>query len=247
MILFVTANDTNMGKTFVTALLIDCLIQKYDKIAVVKPIESGLRSINKSDLMFIRNINKKNLNKIDFFNFYSFEEPLAPLTAAILTKTNIKKNKIIDNIYKLSNFYDIVVVEGVGGLRVPIGKNFEVIDLIKELKAKTILVVSPSLGTINHTLLSVEALRRRKIRLEGIVINNYPKKPNISELYNPIIFKENKIKILGVVPTLTISDSNKLRYSSKKFFAPSLNGEFESKKFLLSCRYQFDKISAKFG
>ena len=60
MILFVTANDTNMGKTFVTALLIDCLIQKYDKIAVVKPIESGLRSINKSDLMFIRNINKKN-------------------------------------------------------------------------------------------------------------------------------------------------------------------------------------------
>ena len=246
MILFVTANDTNMGKTFVTSLLIDCSIRKYNKIAVVKPIESGVDSINNSDLMFIKNMNKKNLNKIDFFNYYSFEQALAPITAAILTKTNIKKNLITKNIYKLSNIYDLVVVEGVGGLRVPIGKNFEIIDLINELKAKTILVVSPSLGTINHTLLSVEALERREIELEGVIINNYPKRPNISELYNPIIFRENKIKILGVIPKFTISDLKKLRYSSKKFFAPSLNGEFEPEKFLLDCQDKFDKISSKF-
>ena len=77
----------------------------------------------------------------------------------------------------------MVIVEGAGGLRVPIGKNFEVIDLISTLKARTILVVLPFLGTINHTLLSVEALKRRKIKLEGVVINRYPKRPNISELY----------------------------------------------------------------
>ena len=242
MVLFITGNDTNIGKTFVTALLTDCLSEKYKSIAVVKPIESGVNSRNKSDLDLIKALNKHNLDKLDFFNFYSFKQPLAPLTASILAKTNIKKEQITKNIHKLSKLYDLVIVEGAGGLRVPIGKNFEVIDLISALKARTILVVLPFLGTINHTLLSVEALKRRKIKLEGVVINRYPKRPNISELYNPIILKENGINILGVVPQLLVEKLEKTQYSVKKWFAPSLNGEFQSQKFLANCKDKFNKI-----
>jgi|TARA_B100000959_G_C14964683_1_gene617238 dethiobiotin synthetase len=243
MILFITGNDTNIGKTFVTALLTNCLSQKYKSIAVVKPIESGVSSRNKSDLKLIKALNRHNLDKLDFFNFYSFKQPLAPLTASILTKTNIKKGQITKNIHKLSKLYDLVIVEGMGGLRVPIGKNFEVIDLISALKARTILVILPSLGTINHTLLSVEALKRRKIKLEGVVINRYPKRPNISELYNPVILEENGIKILGVVPKLLIEKLKKTEYSAKKWFTPLLNGEFQPDKFLATCKDKFSKIS----
>ena len=73
MILFITGNDTNIGKTFVAALLTDCLSEKYKSIAVVKPIESGVNSTNKSDLDLIKALNKHNLDKLDFFNFYSFK------------------------------------------------------------------------------------------------------------------------------------------------------------------------------
>ena len=92
------------------------------------------------------------------------------------------------------------------------------IDLIKKIKADVILVTSPSLGTINHTLLSYEALKRMKIKFRGIIINNYPKKPNISEIYNPIIISQNNVKILGLVPRFSSSDSKKSKINYKKFF-----------------------------
>ena len=152
MILFITGNDTNIGKTFVAALLTDCLSEKYKSIAVVKPIESGVNSTNKSDLDLIKALNKHNLDKLDFFNFYSFKKPLAPLTASILAKTNIKKEQITKNIHKLSKLYDLVIVEGAGGLRVPIGKNFNGVDskIVKgELKVSGPMI---TLGYINKAL-----------------------------------------------------------------------------------------------
>ena len=100
---------------------------------------------------------------------------------------------LTNNILKLEKDFDLVIIEGAGGLRVPITKNFEVIDLIKAINATVILVISPFLGTINHTLLSIEAMKSRKISFKGVVINFYPKNPNISELHNPVLLDQYKI------------------------------------------------------
>ena len=245
MTIFVTGTATNIGKTFVTALLVGCLSSKYNKIAVVKPIESGVVKSSKSALNSIKKILKKKSDKVDFYNFVTFKQPVAPFTASLINKKPIDFNMIVKNINHLKGKYDLVVIEGAGGLKVPITKKLQMIDLIKKIKADVILVTSPSLGTINHTLLSYEALKRMKIKFRGIIINNYPKKPNISEIYNPIIISQNNVKILGLVPRFSSSDSKKSKINYKNFFDPSLNGTFNLKNFLQTCNLKFSKISNK--
>ena len=92
MILFITGNDTDIGKTFVTSIILSSFLntsskKKYKKIAVVKPVESGVNKKNKSDLDFIEQFNKKNIEmtkNVDFFNYYSFSNPISPYTASLI-------------------------------------------------------------------------------------------------------------------------------------------------------------------
>ena len=165
----------------------------------------------------------------------------------MIEKVNINCKEIIKQIKKIDNEYDLVLVEGAGGLRVPITKDIEIIDLIKSLKAKVILVVTPFLGTLNHTLMSVDTLKHRKIDLEGIIINFYPKNPNISELHNPILINEKKIKILGVVPRMTEISLKSGKVSAKSFFSSRLGGQFSSINFLKECKYKFKLIIKKYA
>ena len=188
MFLFVTGNDTDIGKTLTTALIVKSLSDKYNRIAVVKPVESGVKNASNSDLYFIQKINKNNIDSLVFYNFETFKEPLAPLTSSILEGRKVNSMILTNNILKLEKDFDLVIIEGAGGLRVPITKNFEVIDLIKAINATVILVISPFLGTINHTLLSIEAMKSRKISFKGVIINFYPKNPNISELHKPYVY-----------------------------------------------------------
>tara|TARA_B100000700_G_scaffold329277_1_gene450329 strand:- start:5771 stop:6514 length:744 start_codon:yes stop_codon:yes gene_type:complete len=247
MIIFVTGTDTNIGKTFTTAMLTSCLSRKYKKLAVVKPIESGVVASNKSDLYTIKKFNENNSRSIDYYNFITFREPVAPLTAAKLNQRRINFSDIVKSIKNLKKKYNLVIVEGAGGVRVPITKKFQMIDLMKKLDAVVILVASPSLGTINHILLSVQALISHRIKFKGIIINRYPKKPNISEIYNPIIISQSKIKILGVIPDFGSINLKKSKIKYKNFFTPFLNGSFNSKIFLKNCRSKFNNISNKVG
>lgn len=246
MIFFISGNDTNIGKTFVSSLLVNSLSRKYSRIAYIKPIESGISKPSLSDLAQVKKFNKS-LKNVDFFQFETFIEPVAPITASVIEKVNINCKEIIKQIKKIDNEYDLVLVEGAGGLRVPITKDIEIIDLIKSLKAKVILVVTPFLGTLNHTLMSVDTLKHRKIDLEGIIINFYPKNPNISELHNPILINEKKIKILGVVPRMTEISLKSGKVSAKSFFSSRLGGQFSSINFLRECKYKFKLIIKKYA
>ena len=246
MIFFISGNDTNIGKTFVSSLLVNSLSRKYSRIAYVKPIESGISKPYLSDLSQVKKFNKS-LKNVDFFQFETFIEPVAPLTASLIEKVDVDYKKIVKQIKKFDHEYDLVVVEGAGGLRVPITKHKEIIDLIKSIQAKVILVVTPFLGTLNHTLMSVDTLKRRKIDLEGIIINFYPKKPNISELHNPILINEKKIKILGVVPRMTKISLKSPGLAVKTFFSSRLGGQFSSINFLKECKYKFELIIKKYA
>lgn len=246
MIFFVSGNDTDIGKTFVSSLLLKSLSKKYNKIAYVKPIESGVSQISQSDLSFVKKSSDFG-KKVDFFQFILFKEPVAPFTASLIEKRSISYPKIVKNIKTLEKEYDLLVIEGAGGLRVPITKSKEIVDLIKSIKAIVILVISPFLGTLNHTFMSIETLKVRKIPLEGVVINSYPYKPNISEVHNPIIINSRKIKILGVIPRMTNSLKKSKNIHLKSLFSPRFGGQFCQVDFIEKCQNKFEALLKKYA
>jgi dethiobiotin synthetase len=130
-------------------------------------------------------------------------DPLAPEVAADREGVRIDIRKITRAFKRLVDSHEVLIVEGAGGLFVPIKRNFLMIDMIASLGAPIIIVARPGLGTINHTLLSCEAAGGRGIGVAGIIINNYPKKATTAERTNPdMIRRYARAPLLGVVPNL---------------------------------------------
>jgi len=169
--LFITATGTNVGKTHTTLQLIEALASKGFKVGVYKPIETGVTHTAPDATILLEacqkvNENFKDLNPLDI-TAYTFALPAAPFCAD--TKHIIKIEKIIEKYHTLSKLCDILLVEGAGGLLVPITKAYTMLDLITELNIKTLLVTPSRLGCINDTLLSIEALKARNIDFDWCV------------------------------------------------------------------------------
>ena len=184
--LFITATGTNVGKTYTTLKLIKALASKGLKVGVYKPIETGVTTNAPDATMLLKscqevNNNFKELNPLDI-TAYTFPLPSAPFCAD--RKNTIKIEKIIEKYHNLSKLCDILLVEGAGGLLVPITKNYTMTDLIKELKIKTLLVTPSSLGCINNTMLSIEALKKRNINFDWCV-NLYEDKADFNKVTKP--------------------------------------------------------------
>ena len=249
MILFISGNDTDIGKTFATSVILSSFLKsnskkKYKKIAVVKPVESGVNRKNKSDLDFIKKFNKKDIEirkNVDFFNYYSFSNPISPYTASLIENKRINISLIKKNINELRKDYPLILVEGAGGLEVPLTKKYKVINLIKDLNAHCYLIINPNLGTINHTLLSINALKYEKISFKGVIFNNYPKNPKISELYNPIYLADNGIKIAGVIPKFLKREYSNFHAKTKHYLDKNLDGNFDQKQFIGNSKIEFAK------
>lgn len=169
--LFITATGTNVGKTHTTLQLIEALASKGHKVGVYKPIETGVTHTAPDATILLEacqkvNENFKDLSPLDITS-YTFTLPAAPFCAD--TEHIIKIEKIIEKYHTLSKLCDILLVEGAGGLLVPITKNYTMLDLIAELNIKTLLVTPSRLGCINDTLLSIEALKSREIDFDWCV------------------------------------------------------------------------------
>ena len=122
---------------------------------------------------------------------------------------------------------------------VPITRNKKIIDMIKDLNSHCYLIVNPNLGTINHTYLSIQSIKEYKIKFNGIIINSYPKSPGISEIYNPIFFSNNKIKIQGVIPRIKKTQINEIHLKSSNYLSNILGGKFNENLFIKSCNKLF--------
>ena len=131
---------------------------------------------------------------------YRFPDPVAPLLASKLVGQAIEIVRLISGFQSLSKDHEIVLVEGAGGLLVPITRDYFMSDLAFELEIPIIIVTSPILGTLNHTLLTVEVARARGLKIKGIIINKFPDDPGLVERTNPeLILKLAKVPILGVL------------------------------------------------
>ena len=170
--LFITATDTGVGKTVVTAALAVALRKGGYAVGVMKPIETGvpLSADTGSDAARLRAAARSS-DALTEIRPYAFRGPLAPLDAARLEKRTITLPTIMRAFRTLQSQHEVLLVEGVGGVHVPITSSLDVSDLIYRMKFHPVVVGRVSLGGINHALLTLGALRQRNIPVLALVLN----------------------------------------------------------------------------
>jgi len=184
--LFITATGTNVGKTYTTLKLLEALASKGHKVGVYKPIETGVTDTAPDATILLKACRKVNENfkdlTTDDITAYTFPLPAAPYCAD--TKGIIKLEKIMEKYHALGKLCDVLLVEGAGGLLVPVTKDYTMIDLIQDLNIPTLLVTPSRLGGINDNLLSQEALKARDIEYDWCV-NLYEDEDSFAEVTQP--------------------------------------------------------------
>lgn len=174
-VLFISGIDTDIGKTIATGKLARALYQKEHKIITQKLVQTGCRDIAE-DLITHRNMMGMPLQRVDKDGttcLYVFSKPASPHLSSALEQTTIEPDLITAATDKLLKDYDIVLLEGAGGLMVPITHSLLTLDYIAEQGYPIVLVTSGRLGSINHTLLSIEAIESRSLELHALIYNQW--------------------------------------------------------------------------
>src|SRR6266550_2096629 len=169
--LFITATDTGVGKTMITAAIARVLRNQGKRVAVCKPIATGCvhrrEGLVSEDAEFLAH-HSNTRHPLDLICPQRYAEPLAPSLAAERANQPLDWSSINRSLQLLSRDADILLVEGVGGAMVPLDAKHTVLDLAQWLRLPTVIVARPSLGTINHTLLTAAALRSVNVNLAGV-------------------------------------------------------------------------------
>ena len=193
---FIAGTDTGVGKTHVACKLIQQYVDQGYKVVGMKPVAAGCELVNdewiNDDVLKLRVAsNVKAPHKL--INPYSFKEAIAPHIAAEEAGIEIKIAVIQKAFVALSELADIVIVEGAGGFLVPLNDTESMADLVAVLDIPVILVVGIKLGCINHTLLTLEAIKTRQLSLYGWVANKI--EPNMQFYNKNVKTIVNKIQI----------------------------------------------------
>jgi dethiobiotin synthetase len=205
---FITGTDTGVGKTLIAGAIARALSLQGRRVGVMKPFESGCRrngdTLVPADALYLRNM-AGSQDDLALICPYAFERPLAPGVAARLEQVSISLEKVQEIYKQLSAQHDIMLVEGAGGLMVPISEEQLIIDVVRLLQLPLIIVARSALGTINHTLLTVREAQRAGIRVCGIILNKVSPEPDEAEATNPeVIRKFSNVPLLGQVPYIPV-------------------------------------------
>jgi dethiobiotin synthetase len=182
-IYFITAIDTDAGKTVATGLMAAYLASKGKSVITAKPVQTGCLGISE-DIAAHRQAMGTELLPEDTAGLtcpYVFSFPASPHLSAEMEGCHISAELITGNVRKLAQQYEYVLVEGAGGLLVPLTRSLLLADMAAEQKWKCILVTSGRLGSINHSLLSFEAIKNRGIDYAGTVYNHIEASNPISQ------------------------------------------------------------------
>lgn len=185
--IFITGTDTGVGKTIVAATLALVLRMKGVKVGVMKPVTSGCREeegrLVSDDAELL--CTAAGIACSGDVAPYLLREPLAPAEAAKRDGVRIDFSRIRECYDRLAVAYDVVIVEGAGGLMVPLAGGLLVADLARELALPLVVVARPGLGTINHTVLTCLCARQVGLEVAGVIINDYPEQPGLAEQSAP--------------------------------------------------------------
>ena len=215
--IFITGTDTGVGKTVVTAGLAGALKAIGINAGVMKPVATGAvwnkGRLLSDDVRFLLNAIDANADP-ELVSPISIDLPAAPFTAQLIDKIRINTDKISQAFFELSLQYDFLVVEGIGGLLVPIKADYSVADMITELNLPCIIVARPDIGTINHSLLTINEAKNRGIDVKGFIINgfNAKKAGKVEELNPEIIEAVSNVPFLGTLPFVPDLDESGLNF-----------------------------------
>ena len=206
--LFITGTDTGVGKTVVTAAILSWLHQQGFKAGVMKPIETGVdqecSSASNSDALFLMESGgiENDLAEVCPIRLKS---PASPFQAAKIENRTLEPATILSAYHSLAEQYDWMLVEGVGGVRVPITRDYGVLDLIRDLGLPTVVVTRYQLGTLNHTLLTLDTLKQNGIPVRGVIFNhNGSETLDAIEQGQPQLIEElSGTRVLGKLPFIT--------------------------------------------
>jgi dethiobiotin synthetase len=201
MIRFVTGTDTGVGKTLVAAALCRAERETGRTVLYCKPVQTGLEPGQAGDAAFVAAA-----AGVAVVECLRFREPLAPAVAAELAGAVIDVDGVLADIAKAGDGFDRVVVEGAGGLLVPVWGDVTMADLAERLGAGLVVVTRPSLGTLNHTALTLEAARARALPVDGLVISGWPDAPGITEATN-LERLSAMAPLLGLLPVYPALDT----------------------------------------
>lgn len=222
--LVVTGTDTGVGKTVVTA----ALAALARSVAVVKPVQTGLAEGEPGDLAEV--VRLAGTRPGDTRELARYPDPLSPEAAARRSgRPALELTAAVGAVTELAARYELVLVEGAGGLLVRFGPDgWTIADLATATGADVLLVVRAGLGTLNHTALTAEVCSARGLRLAGVVIGSWPARPDLAAVENPRDLPvAAAAPLLGALPEDAASHQD-FAGLARAGLAPELGGEFDS-------------------
>ncbi|SFS31058.1 dethiobiotin synthase [Marininema halotolerans] len=199
---FVTATDTGVGKTRITAGLARALSSHGYRVGVIKPVQSGhLREDPAGDGMLLK-VWSGTPDFIEEIVPYSWSAPVAPGLAAELEGESVDRAGLVNRIENQAEKWDVLLIEGAGGWFVPMGEGWSIADLAEEIGWPLLIVARPGLGTVNHTALTSEAIRTRGLEPAGVILNGLKQGDSSPDLpHNPRFIEEvAQVPVLGTIP-----------------------------------------------
>jgi dethiobiotin synthetase len=203
--IFITGTDTGVGKTYIATVIVRELKKRGINVGVMKPAETGCRCRFgvpvPADAVQLRKAAGVR-DSLELVNPYRFSKPLAPSAAADMEGRSISPHSLIKAYTTLARRHEFMIVEGAGGIMVPLNDGYSFLDLAADLELPVLIIARPNLGTINHTLLTVAALRQRNLRALGVIINDARGGKNgLAEKTAPAVIQKNgAIPILACIP-----------------------------------------------
>jgi dethiobiotin synthetase len=226
----ITGTDTGVGKTIVTAAIAAAAKAAGLTVAVVKPCQSGVGDESETDIDVVTRLAAPDYTK----TLEKYPDPLAPSIAARIDgRPAIPLNLVVERLHALASEHDLLLIEGAGGVLVPLGSNdWTVIDLALALQAPAVVVIRPGLGTLNHTALTRLALAHRGVR-DLVVLGEWP--------FEPALVHRTNLRALpplaGVLPEQVGKlDPDEFQRRCADWLAPELHGTFDPDVFTISNR-----------
>jgi len=202
--LFITGTDTGVGKTLIACGVAWLLRRRRINVGIMKPFATAnqvyshnFKSQDTELLAAAANVEDMD----DDLNPVFFPIAASPLMASIITNNRISLKSVLSAYRRIRRKYEFVVVEGIGGIMVPLTNSYLLADFVKLIGLQLIVVSRPNLGSINHTLLTVTACKKYGLDIVGIIINRMPSKPDIVESMTPQLIHElTGIPIIATIP-----------------------------------------------
>ena len=202
---FVTGTDTGVGKTLVAGGIAHILRNAGNRVGVFKPVASGcarnFEGLVNADAEFLRACSHCDFD-LSVINPVRYLAPAAPIVCQSHENRMVDFAAVETAYNKICADSDVMIVEGVGGIRVPISAGVDVVELAKVFSLPVIIVCRPDLGTINHTLLTIDAARGAGLDIAGVVISGYnAETAGLAEETLPLVLEEcGQVPVLSIIP-----------------------------------------------